>query len=238
MSLPKQSHTVYNLTIPSTGEIFKYRQFLVRDQKSLLIAAESDFSVQLDTIKNVIKNCALSPIAIDDLATFDIEYIFLNLRAVSVGEVVELQFECPEDHGEDNNKAIIKVSINLQELNVIKNENHTNKIPLFDDVGVIMKYPTYNDVAKIKQNNTVDGIINTIVYCIDSIYDSQQIYSHKDQTEKELLEFVENLTEQQLQKIQVFFDTMPILKKDISVKCPVCQKQYDQTISGLEAFLA
>ena len=150
MALPKNNLPVYTLTIPSTKKQLKYRPFVVKDEKALLIAQQSkDEQVMLDTLKQVIQSCSITDVDIESLATFDVEYIFTQLRAVSVGEIVSLIFRC--DTCEDPN-AKAQVDINLQKLKVFVPENHSTKIPLFDDVGIKMKYPTLSTIAKLGED--------------------------------------------------------------------------------------
>ena len=169
MALPINTMPVYTLTIPSTKKEMKYRPFLVKEEKSLLVAQQSEDSmVMLDTVKAVIASCAKTPIDVDKLATFDVEYIFLQLRAMSIGEVVDLTFKC--DTCEDE-KARAKVSLNLQEAKVVFLDEHTTKIPLFNDVGMVMKYPTLDIIKKIENYNSTDieDKINNTIECIDYI---------------------------------------------------------------------
>ena len=239
MALPMNATPVYTLQIPSTKKELKYRPFLVKDEKSLMIAQQSeDVTVMLDTVKEVIKACAKNTIDVDKLASFDVEYIFMQMRAQSVGEFVDLVFQCDNDHGEDNEKARSTVRIDLRQVNVEFPENHTNKISLFGDVGVVMKYPTIEVLKKIEQSNAedIDQMFDIIVDCIDYIYDSEQIFSAKDQSKTEMLEFLNNLTSEQFETVQQFFQTMPSLKVWVDYKCPVCGKDHHKYMEGLQSF--
>ena len=230
MALPKNNLPVYTLIVPSTKKEMKYHPFVVKDEKALLIAQQSqDEQIMLDTLKQVIESCAVTKIDVDTLATFDIEYIFTQLRAVSVGEIVQLVFRCEAC---DDPKAKTPVNIDLQKLHVLTPEGHTTKIPLFDDVGVKMKYPTLATVKKLDGEISLDIIID----CIDFIYDSDEVYSPKDQTREELEDFFNGLTSDQYEKIENFFVTMPRLRHDFSYTCPVCGTQHDRYLEGLSSF--
>ena len=161
MALPMQSTPTFNLKIPSTGKIVKYRPFVVKEEKALLIAQQSeDTKIMIDSLMTVLQGCILDKIDINSLAMFDLEYMFLQIRGKSVGENVDLFFMCDEDHGELNEKAKSKVTINLSEIEVVVPEGHTNKIPLFGDVGVVMKYPSLEDAGQVQDFENIDEIFN------------------------------------------------------------------------------
>lgn len=237
MTLPINTTPIYTLTIPSTGKQFKYRPFLVKDEKALLIAQQTeDDVVILDTVKQVILSCAKTPIDVDSLASFDIEYIFLQMRAVSVGEFVELVFACDTCESPDARSNVV---VNLQQVKVERSESHTNKIELFGDVGVVLKYPTLETLKKIQaadSSTDLDDIFNIVTDCIDFIYSAEEVFAAKDQTQDELIEFLNNLTSEQFDKIQTFFQTMPKLKTYIDYKCPVCGKEHHKYMEGLASF--
>ena len=173
MALPMMNTPTYSLVIPSTGEKVRYRPFLVKEEKALLIAQQSEETeVMVESLKQVIGGCVLDKINVEELATFDIEYIFTQIRAKSVGEVVELLFPCDEDHGEDQDKAKLKISIDISNLEVEFPEGHSKKIDLFGDVGVVMKYPSFNVMSKLENLDitNVDNIFDVIASCIDLIY--------------------------------------------------------------------
>lgn len=236
MALPVNVAPVYTITIPSTKKEFKFRPFLVRDEKALLIAQESeDPVVMVDTIKEVIKSCAKSPIDVDKLASFDIEYIFINLRSKSVGELVELIFRCDDCTDE---KARVNKLINLSDIKVNFPEGHTNKIPLFDDVGIVMKYPNLSIIKKLEELNNpeIDLVFDIIVECIDYIYSGDEVFPAKEQKKAEMIDFLNNLTSSQFATIQSFFDTMPRLLAQVEYTCPVCSKQHNKYLEGLSSF--
>jgi hypothetical protein len=239
MALPMMNTPTYNMVVPSSGVSVKFRPFLVKEEKALLIAQQSeDLMVMVDTLKSVVKTCVLETIDINKLATFDLEYMFTQIRAKSVGEIIELIFPCDNDHGEDNEKARVKVSIDLTTLQVEKDPNHTNKIDLFGDVGVMMKYPTMDIMKKLEtlDEDNIDKIFDVVALSIDYIYQGEEIFYTKEQKHEEVLQFLNNLTSEQFIKIQNFFATMPRIKKEIDYICPVCQKQHKKMLEGMQSF--
>lgn len=236
MALPVNNSVTYNLTIPSTGQNVKFRPFLIKEEKALLVAQQSESpKVMMDTLKSVIKDCIKDEINVEELATFDLEYIFLQLRAKSVGEIVELNLKC--DTCEDI-KAVSPVNIDLTSLEVEKNPDHSNQIALFDDVGVLMKYPSLETIEKLGSigDGDFDKLFDVIAQCIDSIYTTDEIFKTKEQTKQDIIDFLNNLTSDQFAKIQKFFETMPKLRKEISYVCPVCNKQHDKVLEGIGSF--
>ena len=239
MALPLNNVPIYNLTIPSTNETVRFRPFLVKDQKALMIAQQSeDQKVMVDTLKNIISSCIVDKIDIDNLAMFDLEYIFTQLRSRSVGETVELIVSCDEDHGEKNNAAKQKVTINLNDIKVSFSEEHSKKLHLWGDVGVVMKYPSVDIIKKYQtiSGNDTDAVFNIISQSIDYIYDGDEIYHAKDQTRDEMLQFINNLTTEQFSLIQKFFETMPKLTHEINYTCPVCSKNHNVKLEGIDSF--
>jgi hypothetical protein len=238
MALPMNSTPIYNLVVPSTKKSVTYRPFLVKDQKALLVAQQSaDQRVMIDTLKEVIKSCITEPIDVNKLAIFDIEYIFTQLRSKSVGETVDIILSCDEDHGSDNEKAKIKHTVDLSEIKVQEKEGHTDKIGLFGDVGVVMKYPNIDDIKKLQGGDvTNEDTFKLVAASIDYIYDNDAVYHAKDQTEQELMDFINNLTSDQFSKIQSFFDTMPKMTHTINYNCPVCNKAHKIVLEGMESF--
>jgi len=236
MALPINITPVYTLTIPSTDKQIKYRPFLVKEEKSLLVAQQSeDPMVMLDTLKQIIKDCIKSEIDVDRLATFDIEYIFSQIRAKSVGEIVELYFLCDDCTVPE---AKVKLSFDLTKIKVEKSPNHTNKINLFDEVGVVMLYPSMEIVNQLQQTNSdnVETVFDIIIGCIDYIYNTDEIFYAKEQSKQELMDFLENLTVEQFGKVQQFFETMPKVKQDVEYDCPVCGKHHKKFMEGISSF--
>jgi hypothetical protein len=246
MGLPKIAVPQYSLKLPSNGEEIKYRPFLVKEEKILLIAMESEDEEQIATAsKTVIKSCIYADINVDDLPIFDVEYIFLQLRARAKGERIELKYNCPKCESE------IPLSFNIDEINVEKKENHDKKIELTDNLGVVMKYPNMTlqtEIEKTKDDNQIEQLFKTIRICIDYIYDEEKMYSTKDHTEAELIDFLESLSDPQFQKISTFFETMPKLKHIIKLECKnkvkgegkkkdkVCGYTEDMVLEGLASF--
>jgi hypothetical protein len=246
MGLPTIAVPQYELEIPSSKLKVKYRPFLVKEEKILLLALESEVEKNIiNAIKNIIENCIYGEVNVAEMPTFDLEYIFLQLRAKSKGEVIDLKYECPKC------KTELEVHINTDELKVNFQDGHTKKIELDTNLGVVMKYPTVdiqNDIIITgedgEKTSQVEGIFTMVTKCIDYIYDEQNTYPLKDHTEKEVDDFINSLTDVHFQKISKFFDTMPTLKHDIQLKCTkkkknkVCSYQETITLSGLQSFFA
>ena len=217
MGLPTITVPKYRLTLPSSGKEIKYRPFLIKEEKLLLIAMESEDEKQiLDATTTVIKNCIFGDIDIDTMPLFDVEYIFLWLRAKAKGELIELKYTCPEC------KNTIDVSFNVEDIKIKQIKNHTNKIELAESLGVVLKYPNMTIQSKldtINDESDIEKIFKTIQYCIDYIYDAETTYPAKDHTEQELKDFLESLTDTQFQKISAFFEELPSLKHKINLEC-------------------
>jgi hypothetical protein len=239
MALPMMSTPTYTMVVPSSGLTVKYRPFLVKEEKALLIAQQSeDMMVMVDTLKGVIKSCVMDKIDLEKLATFDLEYMFTQIRGKSVGETVELVFPCDTDHGADNEKARSRVNIDLSTLTVEKGEGHNNKIELFDDVGVVMKYPTVDVIKKLEgiDINDLDKVFEIMALSVDYIYQGEEIFYGKEQAFEDVVTFINNLTSEQFLKLQKFFETMPKLKKEIQYDCPVCGKHHVKVLEGIQSF--
>lgn len=237
MALPIQNTPVYTLKIPSTKQEVKYRPFLVKEEKALMVAQQSeDQQVMLDTLKEILKSCIKTPINVEELAMFDFEYIFSQIRAKSVGEQVEMVVRC-DVCPDDDEKARVKLTFDLTKLQVEFPEGHSKKIPLFADVGVVMKYPSLA-LAEQLQNvtNDVKSVFEIIIASIDCIYDGEEVHYAKDTSREELTEFLESLTQEQFQKIQKFFETMPKLSKQVNYDCPVCGHHHEKVVEGLNSF--
>jgi rubrerythrin len=239
MALPMMNTPTYTMVVPSTDATVKFRPFLVKEEKALLIAQQSeDVKVMIDTLKEVIKSCVIDNIDVNKLATFDLEYMFTQIRAKSVGETIDLIFPCDIDHGEQNEKARVKLSIDLTTIKVEKDPSHTNKIELFGDVGVMMKYPTIEIMKKLEnlETDNLDMIFDVIAGSIDFIYQGDEIFYGKEQKHEELIQFLNNLTSDQFLKVQKFFETMPRIKKEVEYTCPVCGKHHQKVLEGLQSF--
>lgn len=239
MALPIQSTPTFNLTIPSTEKKVRFRPFLVKEEKALLIAQQSeDPAIMIDTLKQIMGGCIIDKIDVEKLATFDMEYIFTQIRAKSVGEVVELIVGCDEDHGEQNDKAKVKIVIDLSTIQVDKAKDHTNKIHLFDEVGVVMKYPNLDIIKRFDSLDVanVESIFDIIADSVDYIYQGDEVFHASETPREEILQFLNNLTNEQFKSIQQFFQTMPRIRKEIDYKCPLCGKEHHKVLEGLQSF--
>ena len=239
MALPINTTPTYSVTLPSTGEQVTYRPFLVKDQKNLLLAQQSENAkVMSDTLKSVISSCIVGDVNVNELATFDMEYLFLHIRGKSVGEEVPLVLKCDVDHGEDNEKAKIKHTVHINEIQMEKNPDHQDKFELFNGVGVKMQYPSFEMIDQFQNVRQDDASVmfDVIGQCIEYVYDDSEVYYSKDQTKEEINQFLENLTTEQFEKIQKFFDTMPKLIHTVEYNCPVCNKHHKVKIEGLQSF--
>ena len=237
MALPKLDVPIYEMAIPSTDEKVKYRPFLIKEEKVLLIAMESGKNEDIiQAVKQIVSECIFNKIKLGDLPMFDIEYMFLNIRAKSVGEVSKLKILCKDD-----GETYATVEVDLSEIEVQVEDDHTNKIELSDEMGVYMKYPSIDSFSTAGISDiTAENMLDVIVTCIDKIYDKkgEEVYDSKDSSKKELMEFVEQLNTKQFQEVQKFFDTMPKLRHTITVKNPKTKKENLVTLSGLSDFFA
>ena len=239
MPLPKIATPTYELELPSTGETIQYRPFLVKEEKVLVIALESEDTKQItNAIKTVIKNCIISKgVKVEALPTFDIEFLFLNIRGKSVGEEIEVNVICPDDE-----KTQTKVAINLDDIKVEKNENHTNRIKLDNSLMMEMKYPSLDQFIKsnfdFSDNNTMDQSFDLVASCIDKIFNEDEVWSAADCTKKELSEFLEQMNSSQFKEIETFFDTMPKLSHKVKVINPNTKVESEVVIEGLASFFA
>lgn len=232
MALPKLNSAKYDLIIPSTGQEVEFRPYLVKEEKILMIALESQDQRQIiRAVKDVIKGCVFSEINVDKLALFDIEYIFLNLRSKSVGESIELKTKCSEC------ETVNDFSIKIPDIKppVIENEN---VIELTDTIGVTMRYPSITDIEKMKMEDmkSVDGISELIMKCIDSVYDDDGVYDSKSYTDKELREFIDSFNTEQFMKLAGFFNDLPTIKLDHKFNCISCKKANEVPLRGLQSF--
>tara|TARA_B100000131_G_C18077129_1_gene596806 strand:- start:83 stop:796 length:714 start_codon:yes stop_codon:yes gene_type:complete len=235
MPLPKISTPTYELTIPSSERKIKYRPFLVKEEKILIIAMESQDDKQIaQAVKDVLGSCILTKgISVDKLSTFDIEYLFLNIRGKSVGETVEVLVTCPDD-----NKTKVPVVVNLDEIQVIRSENHSADISLDGNLSMRMKYPSMGEFVKSNFNveMKVDDTFDMVCSCIEQVYSEEESWAAADCTKKELLEFLEQLDSSQFKKIETFFETMPKLSHTFKVMNPNTKVESDITLEGLNAF--
>ena len=237
MPLPKISTPTYELVLPSTGKKVKYRPFLVREEKILILALESENTKQITTaIKSILKECiSTRGVKVDDLPTFDIEYLFLNIRGKSVGEALDLMVTCPDD-----NETQVPVKIFIDEIQVQKDSKHTQDIKLDDTLTLRMKYPSLNQFIQnnfdFSEDDTVDASFDIISSCIDQVYNEDESWAASDCTKKELKEWIETLNTNQFKEVESFFTTMPKLSHTIKVKNPKTKVESDITLEGLTSF--
>ena len=239
MPLPKIATPTYELELPSTGETIKYRPFLVKEEKLLVLALESEDTKQItNAIKAVLKSCIQSKgVKVEALPTFDIEYLFLNIRGKSVGEEIEVNVICPDDE-----KTQVPVSINIDDIEMQFSDDHTNKIKLDDNLMMEMKYPSLDEFIKnnfdFNDKNQMDQSFQLIASCIDKIYTEDEVWATADCTKKEVNEFLEGMNSNQFKEIETFFTTMPKLSHTISVTNPKTKVKSDVVLEGLAAFFA
>ena len=235
MALPQVVLPTYELEVPSNGKKIKYRPFVVKEEKLLLLALESEDAKEIEkAVKTLLKSCISSRIKIEELPIFDLEYIFLQIRAVSIGDIVKMRVSCKDD-----DKTQVPYNLNLSEVKVVKPEGHSNKIMLTDDMGVIMKYPGMNDFISgsiMGQAPTAEGVIDIIAGCIDQIFDGEDVYDSSTTTKKEFSQFLEGLTNSQFESIQEFFEGTPRLEHTFTVKNPNTGEDSEFTITGLSNF--
>ena len=239
MPLPKISTPTYHLELPSTGKEIQYRPFLVREEKLLVLALESEDTKEITTaIKNVIKACIKDKdIKVEELPTFDIEYLFLNIRGKSVGEVIEVNILCPDD-----GETYAKTEIAIDEIEVQRNEKHTNKIQIDDELVMEMKYPSLDQFIKnnfdFNAESGLDQSFDLVAACIDKIYNEEEVWDSSETTQKEMIEFLDQMNSSQFKKIEQFFDTMPKLSHEVEVVNPNTKVKSKVLLEGLASFFA
>ena len=233
MALPKLDTPTYELEQPSTGEKIKYRPFLVKEQKVLMMAQESGEDKQIRAaLASLVSSCTFQSVAPYEIPMFDIEYFFLRIRGKSSGEKIELNLLCPDD-----NETRVKKTINLEEISVNMKVGHTNEINITDKIKMIMRYPTLNDMLDIdvEKENTED-MISLIKRCVGEIHHDEKVYNKVDISDKELEEFIDSLTADQFEKITDFFDTMPKVQHSVEVVNPNTKKKGEVVIEGIQNF--
>ena len=237
MPLPKIATPTYELELPSTGKPINYRPFLVKEEKLLVLALESEDNKQITTaIKTVIKSCiSTKGIKVEILPTFDIEYLFLNIRGKSVGEELEVNIICPDDETTE-----VSVTIDLDDIQIQKVDDHTNRIQIDSNIMMEMKYPSLDQFIKnnfdFKEGSQMDQSFDLIASCIDKIYTEDEVWSTADCTKKEVKEFLESMNSSQFKDIEIFFETMPKLKHTIKVKNPKTKVESEVVLEGLASF--
>ena len=232
MALPKLNSVTYELNLPSTGNSVKFRPFLVKEQKALMIAQQSDDDKQIqDAFATIINDCTFGELDAYNLPMFDVEYVFLQLRGKSVGEKVQLNLLCPDDE-----KTRVDVEIDLGDVDIQMSKDHTNIIELTKDISVVMKYPTLSDMEGFTDVNEVTSVFNMMKKCVYEIHDGETIYNKVDITDKDLDEFIESMSTENFENFNTFFETMPKLQHVIKVKNPKTKKKNEILIEGLQSF--
>jgi len=243
--LPKIDVPIYEVKLISSGKKLRFRPFTVKEEKLFLMANEAeDINTVLDTIKQVINNCLLDEFDINTLPMFDIEYIFLNIRARSISEVVNLRYKCNNtisnaegEEGEEKKcNNLVEIDVNVLDIEPERNPAHSNKIEITENMGVVMKYPSFEILKQFDIENEADSIVNMTANCIDYIYDKDNIYYSKDTTKEELIDFLESMQSKDLEKIKLFFDTMPKMKKTVHFMCNKCKHEEDIELEGIQSF--
>ena len=233
MALPKLDTPVYELEQPSTGETIKYRPFLVKEQKTLMMASESNDDKQVkEALARLISNCTFSKVDPYKLPLFDIEFLFLRIRGKSVGEKIDLNLLCPDD-----NETRVNKTINLEEIGVNMKVGHTNEISITDKIKMVMRYPTLNDMTDMSSDtNNIDDVFSMIRRCVHEIHDDKKVYNRVDMSDSELEEFIDSLTGDQFEKVGGFFETMPKVQHSVEVTNPKTKKKGEVVIEGIQSF--
>jgi len=231
MALPKLTTPTYELDLPSTGEKIKYRPFLVKEQKLLMMAEESKEGKQIsETIQQLIGTCTFGKVDAIVSPIFDVEYVFLQLRMRSVGANIKLNITCPDD-----NKTQVPVKINLEDVHVLNDEKHTNIVQVTNRIKMVMKYPQLVDMESMK--NTTQNIFNLLMKCVTEVHDGDTIHNRTDINDKELTEFIDSFNTKQLENLMKFFETMPKVRHIVSVKNPKTKVTSEVVLEGMETFL-
>ena len=243
MALPKLNVQIHETILPSTEGVIKFRPFLVKEEKVLLTALEdSSTESMMKAVKSIITNCVQDQIDVDKLPLFDLEYIFLQLRARSVGDVIPINYSMPEEICKDGKKECeFNVELNLDNIKVQKNKNHKDLIDLTDTIKLKMRYPSMEasaTVAGVEGTAAVDKTFEIIGQCIEYIVDGEEMHNLSDYSKKEADDFLNSLSSQHFKEIQTFFDTMPKLKHEITAKCKVCGKENKRVLEGMGDFFA
>ena len=235
MALPKLNTPQYQLELPSTGGKIKYRPFLVKEQKLLMMAQESKNETEIaDAISAIITSCTDGVIDARNSPLFDVEYVFLRLRAKSVGETADVRIKCPDD-----DKTFTDIKIKLDDVDVHMTADHTNVVEVTDKIKVIMKYPVLNDMRKMKnQSNQVDNVFGLLKSCIHEVHDGDTVHSRVDMTDKDIEDFIDSLNTIQFEGLMNFFNTMPKLRHTINVTNPKTKVKSEVLLEGLDSFLA
>ena len=232
MALPKLNSLTYELELPSSGEKLKYRPFLVKEQKALMIAQESeDNKLMENTFAQIINDCVFEDVDPYKMPMFDIEYLFLRIRGKSVGEKVKLNVLCPDDE-----KTRVDVEVDLEKVDVQMTDDHTNIVNLTKDITMVMRYPCLKDMSGFDDTGEVSSMFDMIKRCVYEIHDGEKVYHKIDMSEKELVDFVDSLTNEQFEKVTDFFDSMPKVQHVVEVTNPKTKKKGEVVIDGVASF--
>ena len=236
MALPIQSAPKYTISLPSDGKEVKFRPFLVKEQKLLMLAQEeNDEGKTMEAIKDLIRTVTFQEVEPETLPIIDMEYLFLKIRAKSVGETANIKLTCNDPSCPDEGRGTGDTVVNIDEVEVVGDEPEM-KIMINDEIGIEFRYPTVGDMGGVEQLDQGSQTIEVIKKSIKSIYTEEDVFLAKDTSDKELTEFVENLTVQQLEKLGGFFQSLPRLQKDVSAKCNTCGKDIEKILIGLQNF--
>jgi len=237
MALPKLGVPTYEMELPSNGKSVKYRPFLVKEEKVLLLALESEDDKQISAaVKDLIKGCVLSRIKVEELPAFDLEYLFLKIRAAAVGEIISMNITCLDD-----GKTVVETDIDINTVEVFKPEGHTNKIMLDDTIGIIMKYPSMDrfiEAEFLNKDVKTEEVFDFVADCIDQVYQGDNVWDMTTVTKKELKAWIETFTTKQFEQISNFYETMPKLRHEFKVTNPNTGVESTYTIEGLQSFFA
>lgn len=237
MALPKVGYPTYELQLPSNGKTIKYRPFIVKEEKVLLLALESEDEKEVkQAVKDLIKNCVLTRIKVEDLPSFDLEYLFMHIRAAAVGEIIKLTVTCKDD-----GKTQVEHQVNINDIHVVKPEGHTNRIMISDTMGIMMKYPSMDrfiETEFLDKSVKTEEVFEFIAESIDQIFDTEEVWDSSTTSKKEMIEWVETLTAMQFEKIQQFYETMPKLQHTFTVRNPNTGEESEYTVEGMQNFFA
>lgn len=232
MALPKLASAKFELTLPSTGEKVEYRPFLVKEEKALMIAQQAGKSEDImRAVKDVITSCTFEKVDAEKLPIFDLEYIFINLRAKSVGEIVKLMVTCPDD-----NTTKVQVDVDLTKIECHKEVGHDTNIRLTDEIGLVMDYPKVSSVTELDLDNEMESTFEVIKSCVRQVYDSNNVYEKVDMDKNDLDEFIESMSHDQFERVQEFFNTMPKVRHMIKVKNPKTGVDGEVVLEGMQSF--
>ena len=232
MALPKLNNVTYDLTLPSTGQKIEYRPFLVKEQKALMIAQESGDNAQIEkAFAKIINDCVIDDVNPYTLPMFDVEYIFLRIRGKSVGEKVKLSVLCPDDE-----KTRVDVEVNLEEVDVQMQKDHTNIVELSSDISMVMNYPCLKDMVGFVEEGEITNLFEMIKRCVHEVRQGETIYNKVDISDKELDEFIDSMSADNFEQVTNFFATMPKLIHVVEVKNPKTKKKNEIPIEGLQSF--